>query len=61
MGIKVSIPKTKTPEGLKLANAIASYLFEQEYGELSHMKLSEVETLKKAGRMLQRVSARTAK
>lgn len=61
MGIRVTIPKTKTPEAMKLASHIASYLFEQQCQELKYMKASEIETLKKAGRMLQRVSARTAK
>ncbi len=35
MGIKVTT-KTKTTATLKLANAIRSYIFEQEYGELSN-------------------------
>ena len=33
-GIKVSV-KTKAKETLKLSNHLRSYLFEQEYGELS--------------------------
>lgn len=61
MGIKIQIPKTKTPRAVKLANEICGYLFEEEYGELKYMKASEIELLKKANRMLQRVSSRTAK
>ena len=34
-GIKVSV-KTKAKETLKLFNQLRSYLFEQEYGELSN-------------------------
>ena len=34
-GIKVSV-KTKAKETLKLSNHLRSYLFEQEYGELSN-------------------------
>lgn len=35
MGIRV-ITKTRAKATLKLANALRSYLFEQEYGELSN-------------------------
>lgn len=34
-GIRVSV-KTKAKEALKLSNHLRSYLFEQEYGELSN-------------------------
>ena len=34
-GIKVSV-KTKAKEALKLSNHLRSFLFEQEYGELSN-------------------------
>lgn len=61
MGIRITNPKTKTPEALKLASNITTYLFEQEYEELRYMKASEIETLKKANRMLQRVASRTSK
>ena len=46
-GIKVSF-KTKTKETLKLANHLRSYLFEQEYGELSNCTTAQKKTLKDA-------------
>lgn len=61
MGINIKIPKTKTPEGLKLACKISSYLFEEEGGELSYMLSDEIEAVKKASKVLQEVAARTAK
>ena len=61
MGINVKIPKTKTPDGLKLACRISSYLFEEEGGELSYMLPNEIEAIRKASKVLQEVAARTAK
>ena len=46
-GIKVSV-KTKAKETLKLSNHLRSYLFEQEYGELSNCTPSEKKVLKDA-------------
>ena len=46
-GIKVS-SKTKAKETLKLANHLRSYLFEQEYGELSNCTTAQKKTLKDA-------------
>ena len=46
-GIKVSI-KTKNKETLKLSNYLRSYLFEQEYGELSNCTSAQKKTLKDA-------------
>ena len=46
-GIKVS-SKTKTKETLKLANYLRSYLFEQEYGELSNCTPAQKKTLREA-------------
>lgn len=42
--IKVSV-KTKTKETLKLYNHLRSYLFEQEYGELSNCTPVQKKTL----------------
>ena len=61
MGINVKIPKTKTPDGLKLACRISSYLFEEEGGELSYMLPNEIEAIRKASKVLQEVAARTVK
>ena len=46
-GIKVSV-KTKAKETLKLSNHLRSYLFEQEYDELSNSTPSEKKVLKDA-------------
>lgn len=43
-GIKVSV-KTKAKETLKLSNHLRSYLFEQEYGELSNCTPTQKKTL----------------
>lgn len=46
MGINIT-GKTRKPQALKLFNAIASYLFEQEYDELKNEK-AVTEALKNA-------------
>lgn len=46
-GIKVSV-KTKAKETLKLSNYLRSYLFEQEYGELSNCTPAQKKILKDA-------------
>lgn len=46
-GIRISI-KTKAKETLKLSNHLRSYLFEQEYGELSNCTPAQKKTLKYA-------------
>ena len=40
--------KTKAKETLKLSNHLRSYLFEQEYGELSNCTTAQKKTLKDA-------------
>lgn len=47
MGIRV-ITKTRAKATLKLANALRSYLFEQEYGELSNCAPAQKKTLRDA-------------
>ena len=61
MGIKMTSPSSKIPAGVKVANVIASYLFEQQCGELKYFKESEEETLRKALRTIGIVSNRTIK
>lgn len=61
MGISITNNNSKMPQALRLASAIASFLFEQEYGECRLMKTSEIEALRKAQRAIARASARTAK
>lgn len=46
-GIKVSV-KTKAKATLKLANHLRSYLFEQEYDELSNCTSVQKKTLRDA-------------
>lgn len=46
-GIKVSV-KTKAKETLKLSNHLRSYLFEQEYDELSNCTPAQKKTLRDA-------------
>lgn len=46
-GIKVNV-KTKAKETLKLSNHLRSYLFEQEYDELSSCTPVQKKTLKDA-------------
>lgn len=46
-GIKVSF-KTKTKATLKLSNHLRSYLFEQEYSELSNCTTAQKKILKDA-------------
>ena len=61
MSIRVTNPKSKMPEGLKLMSKIGTYLFEQEYGECKYMRDSEIEALRKASKALSRASNRTSK
>ena len=61
MAIKITSPKSKIPTGIKVANTISSYLFEQEFGELKYFKESEKEALKKAFNAIIRVYNRTIK
>lgn len=61
MGIRITNPKSKMPNALKLVSHISTFLFEEEYSELKYMKASEIEAVKKASRALQRASARTSK
>ena len=46
-GIRVSV-KTKAKETLKLSNHLRSYLFEQEYDELSNCTPAQKKTLRDA-------------
>lgn len=52
MGIRISSKKTRMPEGMKLAGKIASYLFEQQYGELRHVSASDIEVLRSTVKIL---------
>lgn len=54
MGIRITSKNAKYPKGIKIASEIASYLFEEQYGEIEYMPESEKETLKKACKILQK-------
>lgn len=51
MGIRVSC-NTKAKASLKLANSLRSYLFEQEYGELSNCSTTQIGKLREALKVL---------
>lgn len=51
MGIRVSC-NTKAKASLKLANSLRSYLFEQEYGELSNCSPTQIGKLREALKVL---------
>lgn len=46
-GIKISV-ETKAKETLKLSNHLRTFLFEQEYGELSNYTPAQKKTLRDA-------------
>lgn len=46
-GIKINV-KTKAKETLKLLNHLKSYIFEQEFGELSNCTPTQRKTLREA-------------
>lgn len=54
MGVTITSKKAKYPKGMKLASKIASYLFEEQYGELVQMSWKDLEVLKEACLILQR-------
>lgn len=54
MGIRITNKNAKYPKGIKIASAMASYMFEEQYGEIEYMPESEKEILKKACKILQK-------
>lgn len=54
MGIVVRT-NTKAKATLKLFNQMSLYLFEQEFGELRGVSNSDIETLKKACKVLTKI------
>lgn len=61
MGVNISNSKSKMPRALKLASALVSYLFEEEYRECKYMKDSEKTAIRKASNALIRASNRSVK
>lgn len=57
MGITVH-QKTKCPESLKLANTVASFLFEQECGELKYFTEAQKKHIQNACKALYKVSSK---
>lgn len=56
MGIKITNTKIKAEKTLGLVNKINSFLFEEEYGELSrYFKDTEKEKLRKICKMLMKI------
>lgn len=47
--------KSKAKATIKLRQALASYLFEQEFGELRKASHSEIETLIEASKILSKI------
>ena len=54
MGIKVST-KTKATKALKLYNSISSYLFEEEFGELRGVSSTDINKLREAKQVLNKI------
>lgn len=54
MGILVKV-NTKAKATLKLYNQMMSYLFEQECGELKGVSNSDIETIRKACKVLTKI------
>ena len=54
MGITVKV-NTKAKATLKLFNQMSSYLFEQEYEELRGVSSSDIEILRKACKVLNKI------
>ena len=54
MGIRITNKNAKYPKGIKIASAIASYIFEEQCGEIECMPESEKEILRKACKILQK-------
>lgn len=54
MGISVKV-NTKAKATLKLYNQMMSYLFEQECGELKGVSNSDIETIRKACKVLTKI------
>lgn len=57
MSIKC-LSKTKARATLKLYNQLASYIFEQEYGELKYANQSNIKALKAAQKALSMIIER---
>lgn len=59
--INVSIKGTRLPESMKLASKIASFCFEQEYGELEFFTDAQKKKLKDAQNTLMKVASKYVK
>ncbi len=59
--INVSIKGTRLPESVKLASKIASFCFEQEYGELEFFTDAQKKKLRDAQNTLMKVASKYVK
>jgi len=59
--INVSIKGTRLPESVKLASKIASFCFEQQYGELEFFTDAQKKKLKDAQNTLMKVASKYVK
>ena len=59
--INVTIPGTKLPESVKLASRIASFCFEEEYGELEFFTDAQKKKLKDAQNILMKLASKYKK
>lgn len=59
--INVSIKSTRLPESVKLASKIASFCFEQQYGELEFFTDAQKKKLKDAQNTLMKVASKYVK
>ena len=59
--INVSIKGTRLPESMKLASKIASFCFEQQYGELEFFTDTQKKKLKDAQNTLMKIASKYVK
>ena len=59
--INVSIKGTRLPESMKLASKIASFCFEQQYGELEFFTDAQKKKLRDAQNTLMKVASKYVK
>lgn len=61
MAIHFHNTKTKMPEALKLSAQIATFMFEQKYGELEYLTERDISLIRRAGEMLAKRANQYAK
>ena len=61
MGIAITNSGTKLPRTLKLVSTISSFMFEEEYGEMSHWTKAERDALGSICKKLSKRASMTKK